>query len=179
MHSPGFYIALFIHLCSLLIGFGAVLVIDTFGVLMLFGKQSLAQVKKAAAVTQKLIWVGWLGMVISGAFLISFKGYIDNLTKIKIFFVLLIGFNGLFLDFIKWGLERYQTKKAIPRLWLFRIFLASAISQIGWWGAILIGFVHRHIAHNIVWPAHPFVYILGILATLGLTALVGEKTIKR
>ena len=56
---------------------------------MLLGRQTLEQVKKVAEVTQKLIWLGWVGMVVSGANLIWLKGYVDNLTKIKIFFVVL------------------------------------------------------------------------------------------
>lgn len=179
MDSTHFYIALFIHLTSLIIGFGSVLVIDTFGLLTLLGQQTLEQVKKVAAVTQKLIWIGWTGMVISGLNLIYLKGYVDNLTKIKIFFVLMVGLNGIFLHFIKKAAEKFQTKNDIPKIWMFRMGLATAISQTGWWGALFIGFVHRHIAHNIPWPNSPYMWMLGIIGIFGLAAVVGEITLKK
>ena len=139
MDSLHFYIALFFHLAFLITGFGAVLVIDTFGLLMLLGRQTLEQVKKVAEVTQKLIWLGWVGMVVSGANLIWLKGYVDNLTKIKIFFVVLIGLNGIFLHLIKkHAVDRFQNKSDIPKIWMFRMGLASAISQTGWWGALVM-----------------------------------------
>jgi hypothetical protein len=180
MDSTHFYIALFIHLASLITSFGAVLVTDAFGALMLIGKQPLEQVKKVANVTQSLIWLGWSGMIVSGANLIYLKGYIDNLTKIKIFLVLLIGFNGIFLHYIKKNaLEKYQNKNDIPKLWMFRMGLASAISQIGWWGALFIGFIHRHIQHNIPWPPNPWIYIFGIAGIFALSAIVGETLFKK
>lgn|SRR3989344_4471524 len=178
MDSTHFYIALFVHLASLIIGFGAVLVIDTFGLLMLLGKQPLEQVKKVAEVTQRLIWIGWGGMVVSGLNLIWLKGYVDNLTKIKLFFVLMVGLNGIFLHILKKALEKFQNKEDIPRIWMFRMFLASAISQTGWWGAILIGFVHRHIAHNIPWPNNPYVYMIAITGIFIFTFIIGESLLK-
>jgi len=178
MDSAHFYIALFVHLVSLIIGFGSVLVIDTFGLLMLMGKQPLSQVKKVASVTQVLIWAGWLGMVISGLNLIILKGYVDNLTKIKLFFVLIVGLNGVFLHFIKKAIDKIEEKKDIPKIWMFRMGMATAISQTGWWGALLIGFVHRHIEHNIVWPQNPYVWIMVIIAVFGLGVIIGESTVK-
>lgn len=180
MDSTHFYVALFIHLASLIVGFGSVLVIDTFGLLMLLGKQPLEMVKKVANVTQTLIWLGWGGMVVSGANLIYLKGYVDNLTKIKIFFVVLVGLNGIFLHFIKkLALEKFQNKNDIPRLWMFRMGLASAISQTGWWGALLIGFLHRHISHDIPWPAHPYLWMFAIIGIFGAAAIAGETVTKK
>jgi hypothetical protein len=66
MESTVFYFFLFLHLISLIIGFGAVLVIDTFGLLWLFKKKPLPKVMEVAEVTQRLIWIGWAGMVVSG-----------------------------------------------------------------------------------------------------------------
>src|SRR3989338_9444425 len=162
MDSTHFYIALFVHLASLIIGFGAVLVIDTFGLLMLLGKQPLEQVKKVARVTQMLIWIGWGGMVVSGVNLIWLKGYVDNLTKIKLFFVLAVGLNGIFLHFISKSMQNISDDRQTPKLLKFRIGLATVISQLGWWGAMTIGFVHRHWRHQIDWPLNPWSYIFGI-----------------
>lgn len=114
MDSTHFYIALFAHLVSLIVGFGSVLAIDTFGLLMLLRRQPLSQVKKVANATQVLIWAGWLGMAISGLNLIILKGCADNPTKIKLFFVIMIGLNGVFLHYIKKALDKIEEKKRHP-----------------------------------------------------------------
>jgi hypothetical protein len=174
MDSTHFYIALFVHLVGLILGFGAMLVVDVFGMLMIFHKRSLETVKKVANVTQVIIWTGWLGLVVSGTNLIILKGHIDSLTKIKIFFVLMVGINGLFLHKIKKYLEKIHTSQEISLVYRFRIFLTSVISQTGWWGALLIGFVHRHIKHNITWPQNPWFYISLISLVFFIAWLLGE-----
>lgn len=179
MDNANFYAALFIHLVSLIVGFGSVIVIDTFGLLMLAGRQPLSQVKKVAAVTQRLIWLGWSGMVLSGTVLIVYKGYIDPLTQIKLFFVAMVGLNGLYLHWIKKGMDKYENKKDIPAIWMFRMSLATAISQTGWWGAILIGFVHRHIEHTILWPDNPVYWMAGIAAIFFIIFAAGERILSR
>jgi membrane-associated protease RseP (regulator of RpoE activity) len=181
MNDIAFYVFLFIHLVSLITGFGSVIVVDTFGLLWLLKIKgiTLERVNSVAAVTQRLIWIGWGGLVFSGLFLITMKGYVDNLTKIKLFFVLMIGLNGIFLHFIKKGLERLKDQEKVPALYMFRIALASTISQLGWWGALSIGFVHRHWEHNIPWPPDPFIYIGVIILLIGLVALVGESLLAK
>ena len=179
MTEPIFYIALFAHLVFLIMGFGAVIVIDSFGLLMVLGKTRLDLVKKVADITQRLIWIGWIGMIASGLVLITMKGYVDNLTKIKLFFVVLVGLNGVYLHIIKKALGRYGSMKEIPAIWKFRIGLASFISQMGWWGALFIGFVHRHIEHNIPWPANPWIVMVGIVSGLLALWIAGETAFRK
>lgn len=172
MDSTAFYIFLFIHVVSLIVGFGSVVVIDVFGLLWLFKYKniSLKKVNDTARITQALIWVGWFGLVLSGIGLITLKGYVDNLTKIKLYFVLLVGLNGIFLHFIKHKLEALATRAQMPPRLFLQILLTTAISQLGWWGALIIGFVHRHIEHDIPWPDNPYVYMVGISVCFGLFA---------
>lgn len=178
MNSTTFYIFLFAHLSSLILGFGSVMVIDSFGLLWLAKKVPLSLVSKVANVTQRLIWVGWCGLVISGLGLILMKGYVDNLTQIKIFFVAMIGLNGFFLHYIKKDFEKIPDKAAIPTILKLRMGLATTISQTGWWGAMLIGFVHRHIEHYIPWPSQPLHYMLLIGGIFILAAALGETLLK-
>ncbi len=123
--------------------------------------------------TKKLIWLGWFGLVFSGIFLIAQKGYIDNLTQIKLFFVAMIGVNGIFLHKIHKMLDRFGDND-LPPLFKFRIALASIVSQVGWWGAIFIGFIHRHWRHDIPWPENPWFYMLLIAGTFMVLLLIGE-----
>ena len=181
METLFFYIFLFIHLVSLITGFGAVIVIDTFGLLWLLKVKgvTLERVNGVAQITQRLIWLGWSGLVFSGIFLITMKGYVDHLTKIKLFFVVMIGLNGVFLHFIKKSMEALGNPNDVPKSIMFRIGLASAISQLGWWGAFTIGFVHRHWRHNIPWPEQwPYV-ILSIFLLIGVVAIVGERMTRK
>lgn len=175
MNTPLFYIFLFAHLAFLILGFGAVMVIDTFGLLWLAGRKKMSEVMRVADVTQPLIWIGWCGMVLSGSVLIYHKGYLDPLTQIKVFLVILIGLNGIFLHTLKKWSERVGDKKMPARLF-FRTLLATSISQLGWWGALIIGFVHRHIQHKIAWPENPIYWMAGIVLAILLAAAVIETT---
>lgn len=181
MDTLPFYIFLFIHIVSLITGFGSVIVIDTFGLLWLlkFKKVTLERVNSVAEITQRLIWLGWCGLVCSGIFLITIKGYIDNLTKIKLFFVILVGLNGIFLHYIKKNSIEFASANKLPSRMMFRVFLATFISQLGWWGAFSIGFVHRHWRHNIPWPEHYVWVMFGILLLIATMAIVGESVTKK
>lgn len=178
MDTPLFFVFLAIHIVSLIVGMGAVVVIDTFGLLWIFKRIQLSDVMKVAAVTQRLIWAGWIGLVLSGIGLITLKGYIDNLTLIKLFFVALVGVNGIFMHVLKKSLESIQSNR-LPARYAFRIALTSIISQIGWWSAIAIGFLHRHWKHVIDWPQNPYVYMASILVGIAAVALSGELMVRR
>jgi hypothetical protein len=176
MDSFLFYIFLFGHLASLILGFGAVLVTDVFGLLWVakFKKVTLHFLVSVSAITSKVIWIGWAGLVATGIPLILMKGYVDNLTKLKLFFVLLVGLNGLFLHWLHGQLTKVQERNTLPPLLKFRTFVGSLISQVAWWGALLIGFAHRHWQHTILWPSNPWLYIAGISLAFILLIIGGE-----
>jgi hypothetical protein len=44
---------------------------------------------------------------------------------------------------------------------------------------MLIGFVHRHIQHNIPWPANPWIYMFAIGGLFLILASVGEIVVKK
>src|SRR3989338_10640549 len=140
MYTFPFYIFLAVHLASLIVGMGAVVVIDVFGFLWLFKKIKTTFIIRVAHITQRLIWIGWAGLVLSGIGLIILKGYIDNLTMIKLYFVALVGANGIFLHTIKKSFEALPDLATVPAWLKFRICFATAISQIGWGRAIALGF---------------------------------------
>lgn len=178
MQDPQYLVVLFVHLISLVVGFGAVLVIDIFGLLWLlkwFGVD-LNLVRRVATITQRLIWIGFIGLVLSGVPLLIMKGKVSDMTKIKLFLVVLIGFNGVFLHYIKKGLDSLgENIQVVPARYYFRIALASAISQLGWWGATAIGFYNRQVGQPLAWSEF-YVPIMGIIVfVIGMTWTIGES----
>lgn len=172
---------LFIHLISLVVGFGAVIVIDTYGLLWLlkWWGVDLRLVRRVAVTTQRLIWVGFTGLVISGAAMLYMKGSVSDQTMLKLFFVLMVGLNGIFLHTIKKSLDALgdNVEQVPPRIF-FRIGLASTISQLGWWGATIIGFVNRQMRITLSWAEHYPIIIANIVVALGVIALVGHLLTK-
>src|SRR5690606_21836122 len=75
-------IALFVHLGSLVVGFGAVLSIDWYGVLWFRRKIKLTDVSGHAHRVTLLTWLGLIGLCLSGMFLRPDLG--SPLTLVKI-----------------------------------------------------------------------------------------------
>ncbi len=171
--SP-YHVLTFIHLISLIIGFGAVLVIDTSGLLWILKKRSLSFVQSVAEVTQPLIWIGWSGLVLSGSALLIMKGSVSGLTAIKLFFVALLGLNGLYLHITKQSFPTSPDTISIPSILKFRITIASTLSQIGWWGAIIIGFLNTKVKTNIPVIDNPLLFIVPFGIIVLITIITGE-----
>jgi hypothetical protein len=178
MEMAPFYILLFIHLASLVVGFGSVVVVDTYGLLWMLKKKKMTEVTIVADTCQRLIWTGLTGLILSGSGLLYMKGFIDNLTWIKLFFVAMLAINGVFLHKINKQLKVVGNNPMPPYLF-FRIGLSSTISQLGWWGAVTIGFVHRHIESYIPWPPQPFLVIGLITFTILLVAFSGKMLYRK
>lgn len=131
--------ALFVHLSSLIISFGAVLAVDWFALLWLLGRQSLVDLTKLSAAAHLPIWLGLLGLVLSGALLRPDLS--QPLTWLKLTLVLLVTLNGLRAHAIGEQLARFQAG-TVPYWLLRRAGGATAVSQLGWWGATVIGFLN-------------------------------------
>lgn len=170
---------LFIHLISLIVGFGSVIVIDTFGLLWLIKKVKLTFVNKVAGVTQPLIWIGWTGLVLTGIPLILLKESISGLSVIKIFLVLMVGLNGIFLHFIKKSMDGITDDSILPNILKFRITLATFISQIGWWGAIIIGFLNNKLKDKAPVVDEPLYFIVPLFASIIFIYIVGQLILKK
>jgi hypothetical protein len=178
MDSAPFYILLFIHLASLILGFGSVMVTDLYGLLWMRNRVRVAQVVKVSGVTEIFIWIGWAGMVVTGIPLIILKGEIDNLMIMKFFFVVLVGVNGVPLHYLHKSLLQFKESDVVPNIFLFRTTLAILVSQLGWWGAVAIGFLHRHIWTIIEWPSRPWLASGLILAAILVVWAIGEALFK-
>ncbi|MEV4435488.1 hypothetical protein [Streptomyces sp. NPDC049585] len=130
-------VALFVHLASLVVGFGAVLTVDWLGLLWLAGKRPLAEVLRTSAAVHPPIWLGLAGLVGSGVLLQPSLS--APLTQVKLALVLLVALNGIHAHVLQ---ERLTTTARVGRALLVRCGATVLVSQLGWWGATLIGFLN-------------------------------------
>lgn len=179
MESTEFYILLFFHLGFLVLGLGSVLVTDLYGLLWMLNRESFRQIVEVSKVTEKFIWAGWTGMVIVGIPLLILKGEIDNLMIIKLVFVAMIGINGYPLHLLHKTLTGFKKKDVVPGVFIFRLGLSITVSQIGWWGAVLIGFLHRHVQEIIEWPDQPWLFLGLFAAGVLVIWIIGEVILKQ
>lgn len=178
METTPFFIALFFHLVGLVLGLGSVLVTDLFGMLWMFDRVRFPQLVRVSGITEKFIWTGWGLMVAAGIPLVLLKGEVDNLMTIKLCFVALIGINGIFLNRLHKKLEQNVEGKSVANLTMFRLALALFVSQLSWWSAMLIGFLHRHVQTIIDWPDRPWLMVTLIFGGLLTIWIVGETLLK-
>ncbi|MGW5421887.1 hypothetical protein [Streptomyces sp. NPDC003943] len=134
--------ARFLHVASTVAGLGAVLAVDWFAVLWLSGRRPLASVLDTACALQTPIWAGLGGLTVTGLFLRPDLG--SPLTVVKLGLVLAVTLNGLYAHRLGQLLARFRDRAEVPRGLLVRSGAAASVSQIGWWGAALIGFLNSH-----------------------------------
>jgi hypothetical protein len=130
-------LALFAHLAALVVGLGAVIVIDWLGILWALGRRSFVEVTQTAYTVNGLIWAGFTVLVASGTLLEPNTA--SALTRLKLGMVLVIAINGLHAHTLQPGLRAARDDIA-PDL-LARAAATAVVSQLGWWTAVAIGFV--------------------------------------
>ncbi|NBE51819.1 hypothetical protein [Streptomyces boluensis] len=131
--------ARFLHLVSLVVGLGSVLAVDWFALLWVLGRRRLPEVLRTACTLQVPIWLGLAGLVVTGLFL---RPDLESpLTLLKLGLVLAITLNGLYAHWLGQRLDGYRDGR-VPRPLRIRSAVAASVSQLGWWGASLIGFLN-------------------------------------
>lgn len=133
------HVALFTHLAALVVGFGGVLSTDFQAVMWLMGRRPLTDVIRFGAATHALIWIGLTGLVVSGVLLNP--NFSQPLTRLKMVLVLVVMLNGLGALALQHRLDRGT--RLTGRL-LARATALGMISQLAWWGAIVIGFMNSN-----------------------------------
>lgn len=137
--SPALHdVALFAHLGFLILGFGAILVADYFFALWVLGRTTFTEAVANTSWLHPLVWSGLAGLVISGAVLRP--NLTSGITILKLGFVAALTLNGV--QAMALG-RRMSAYNGVPpmRLLLWG-GLTSAVSQICWWGAVVIGFLN-------------------------------------
>jgi hypothetical protein len=131
-------IALFTHLASLVLGFGAVLVADYFFALWAFRRVSFADAVQSASRLHLLVWCGLTGLVASGALLSP--DLASAATIVKLCLVGVLAVNGVHATVL--GGRMALVDDPVPARLLVHGGLTTAVSQLCWWGAVVIGFLN-------------------------------------
>lgn len=142
-------VALFIHVMSMAVGFGSVVMVDVYGLLWLFGNKRLADVVDLATVAHAVIAGAVGGLMASG---IALRPDLSSpLARFKMILVLVLMLNGAaaqrMLHRMKQTLPSDTRGANIPWAGFQQVMTAAMISQSTWWGAIAIGFItnaNRH-----------------------------------
>jgi hypothetical protein len=135
-------VALFIHLISLVIGFGSVLAVDWYGLLSLSRRVTLGDVLLTAERMTPLIWIGLAGLTASGVLL---KPDLSSwLVVVKLCCVLGVGIVGVLALATSRLMERQMPTP--KRSLIHRGMVLAGLSQSFWWTAVVIGFITNEAA---------------------------------
>ena len=130
-------VALFIHLISLVVGFGAVLAVDWYGLLSLSRRVTIGDVLLTAERMTPLIWIGLAGLTASGVLL---KPNLNSwLVVVKLCCGVGVGIVGVLALSTSRAIERLMP--APPRSLIHRGMALAGASQTFWWTAVIIGFM--------------------------------------
>jgi hypothetical protein len=129
------------HLAALVVGLGAVLAIDWHGLLWLLRRIELAELLTVTSRLTTPVWAGLTGLVATGALLSPDTA--APLTRLKLVLVALVTVNGLHAGAVHDALLRASaTGGRLPLPLLVRGLTVGAVSQLGWWGATVIGLLN-------------------------------------
>lgn len=134
---------LFLHLASLVVGLGAVLMIEWHGLLWATGWSTAREVRQADRTLILPVWVGLAGLLATGALLQPDLG--QPLTVVKLVAVLVLTLNGVALTRWTADLARMPAKahfRALPRAARVGYVASGVVSQLAWWTAVLIGMIN-------------------------------------
>jgi hypothetical protein len=133
---------LFVHLISVVISFGAVVFLDVYGLLWVLGQRDLKDILNVVSAGHALIVLGLAGLIGTG---LALGPNLDSwLVRVKMALVLVVMLNGVNAYRLSRRLAALPGNPRganIPWDCVVPMFAAAGISQAGWWGAILIGFV--------------------------------------
>lgn len=133
-----------VHVIGFCLGLGTVLAVDAAALLALVGRTSVPAVARFALRADWLIWLGFVLVCVSGAFLQPDFG---NAWVVANFFVVLaLGLNAVHardvLDHVR-AVPRGAGISTLPRLVFVRAVTGAVLSQALWWSSMAIGYATR------------------------------------
>lgn len=135
-------IGLFLFLAGFVIGLGAVTVIDIHGFLGRKSSYWTEATTRTHKVTKPMIWIG-ITLVIIGGFMFYRAESFAGIPLVHAVIALVLIANGWFLSFkvSPFLLQRERENRSgelLPSFWQNRIIVGLIVSDIGWWGALLL-----------------------------------------
>lgn len=135
-------VALFIFIAGLIIGIGAVSVIETLGFLGRHSSYWTETTIRTHKVTKPLIWLGTILAILGGVLTYRELGF-DWHAKYHLVAATLLVLNGSFLSF--WLSPRLLKREAhgqagelLPANWQFAITLSFFVSIFFWWSSVAV-----------------------------------------
>lgn len=122
---------------SCIIGYGAVVAIDTAGLFWILKKRSMDFVYSMTGITQPLIWIGWTGITSGILGSLAFTPLTPLVTH-QLILLGILGLNGIYLQTTKKKLSLTNSNQKLP---IFSIFLATLISQTSWITFLILQFI--------------------------------------
>lgn len=136
------FIGLFLFLAGFVVGLGAVTVIDIHGLLGRTSSYWTEATTRTHKVTKPMIWVGMFLCVLGGSLFYRHTGF-TGIPLIHAIIALILLVNGYFLSFkvSPFLLERERDGKSgelLPQSFQNKIIFSLIVSDLGWWGALLL-----------------------------------------
>lgn len=135
-------LGLFTTITGFIIGLGAVTVIDIHGFLGRRSAYWTEATTRTHKVTKPMIWIGIL-LVALGQIILFRQNLLDGISLVQLGLVSALILNGMFLSLkvSPYMLERERNGHAadlLPNEWQKKIMLSLVVSDIGWWGSLLV-----------------------------------------
>jgi cell division protein FtsW (lipid II flippase) len=134
-------LGLFLLLAGFIVGLGAVTVIDIHGFLGRKSAYWTEATTRTHKVTKPLIWLGMFLAILGG--LVFFRQDYSGTPSILGAVAIVLILNGIFLSFsvspflLKREKEGRQAE-LLPKEWQNRIIVSLIVSDLGWWGSLLL-----------------------------------------
>lgn len=135
-------IGLFLFLAGFVIGLGAVTVIDIHGFLGRTSSYWTEATTRTHKVTKPMIWAGIVLATIGGVIFYR-NETLTGIPLIQLVIALTLIVNGYFLSFkvSPYILKREKdglSGELLPASWQKKIMVSLIVSDIGWWGGLLL-----------------------------------------
>lgn len=136
------FVGLFVSMAGFVIGLGAVTVIDIHGFLGRKSSYWTEATTRTHNVTKPMIWIGMF-LAIAGGMLLYHNEPFAGIPLIQTIIACVLILNGCFLSFgvSPFLLKREREGKAtelLPDAWQRRIMMSLILSDIGWWGSLVL-----------------------------------------
>lgn len=133
-----------VHVIGFCLGLGTVLAVDAVFLASAFGWTSISRAARFALYADWLIWLGFVLVCVSGAFLQPDFG--NGWVVANFFVVLALGINAVHardvLDYVR-AMPKGARVSTLPRPLLLRAVTSAVLSQALWWSSMAIGYSTR------------------------------------